>query len=64
MTPRQLNIALVKLGMTQMGFAKIIGVADTTVRDWVGGRTRIPGAVAALLNLMLDTKSTAEDLRI
>jgi DNA-binding transcriptional regulator YiaG len=64
MTPRQLNKALTQLGMTQMGFARAIAVNDTTVRDWVGGRARIPGPVIALINLMIDTKKTAEDLRV
>jgi len=64
MTPKQLSKAFTLLGVTQMGFARAIGVSDTTVRDWIGGRTRIPGAVAALVNLMLDTKKGVDDLRV
>jgi DNA-binding transcriptional regulator YiaG len=63
MTQRQLSKAFTLLGTTQMGFARAIGVNETTVRDWVGGRTRIPGAVACLVNLMLDTKKGVDDLR-
>jgi DNA-binding transcriptional regulator YiaG len=63
MNTKQFSRALTLLGMTQQGFAKAIDVNERTVRDWAGGRSRVPGPVAALLNLMLDTKSTTEDLR-
>jgi DNA-binding transcriptional regulator YiaG len=63
MTQRELVKTLALLGMTRMGFAVIIGVNYTTVRDWCAGRSRIPGAVVVLLHLMLDTKTGVKDLR-
>ena len=63
MTSKQFTKALTLLGLTQMGFAEIIKVNERTVRNWVGGRSDVPISIAILLNLMLDTKSTAEDLR-
>jgi plasmid maintenance system antidote protein VapI len=63
MTSREFSKALTHLGITQMGFAEIIGVNERTVRNWVGGRSDVPTSIAVLLHLMLDTKSTAEDLR-
>jgi DNA-binding transcriptional regulator YiaG len=62
-TPKQFSKTLTLLGMTQMGFARIIRRNDKTVRDWISGRYPLPTEIAILLNLMLDTKSTQEDLR-
>ena len=54
---------LQKLGFSQQGFARTINVSDRTVRAWIGGRYPVPTLVAMFVNLMLKTKSTAEDLR-
>jgi plasmid maintenance system antidote protein VapI len=63
MTPRQLNKTLAMVGLTQMGFARLIQRNERTVRDWTGGRRDVPVEIALLLNLMLDTKTDAKDLR-
>lgn len=63
MSPKQFNAALEKLGFTQLSFAATLQVNARTVRNWVGGRSVVPVTVAMLLNLMLKTKSTAEDLK-
>jgi DNA-binding transcriptional regulator YiaG len=65
MTSKQFVKALTQLGITQMAFARLIQVNERTVRNWAGGeRSDVPTNIAMLLNLMLDTKKTAEDLRV
>ena len=49
MTARQLRNALRKAGMTQVGFAKMIGVNDRTVRRWISGELPVPTYVAVIL---------------
>jgi DNA-binding transcriptional regulator YiaG len=63
MNTKKFNAALKKIGSTQTGFASIINVNARTVRRWALGEAEVPTAVAMLLNLMLDTNSTAKDLR-
>jgi DNA-binding transcriptional regulator YiaG len=55
---------LQKLGFSQVGFAEKINVSDRTVRAWIGERYPVPTVIAMLINLMLKTKSTAEDLKV
>lgn len=56
MTPRDLKSAREALGLSQAGFARLLGLdgrdADDTVRRWEAGRSRVPGSVAALLWLL------------
>lgn len=63
MTARQFSRALTLLGLTQIAFAETIKVNERTVRNWIGGRSEVPAAVAMLLNLMLDTNKSVQDLR-
>lgn len=63
MSGEELWAKLQKLDFTQVGFARTIRVAEPTVRSWIGGRFPVPTTVAMLVNLMLKTKSTAEDLK-
>ena len=63
-TGQELWTRLQKLGFTQVGFAKTINVSDRTVRAWIGERYPVPTVIAMLVNLMLKTKSTAEDLKV
>jgi DNA-binding transcriptional regulator YiaG len=64
MTPKQFARALLSLGLMQITLARALHVNERTVRDWKSGATPVPTAVAALLNLMIDTKSGIKDLRI
>jgi len=50
MTATQLHTALRKAGMTQVDFAKMIGVNDLTVRHWVSGWLPVPTYVALILD--------------
>jgi hypothetical protein len=74
MTPDQFNKALVKLGFARMlpngqmskgqtELARELDLGARTVRHWAAGKWPVPVNIAKLLNLMLDTKSSAKDLR-
>jgi DNA-binding transcriptional regulator YiaG len=54
---------LQKIGFSQMGFSRAIKVSDRSVRAWIGGRYPVPTPIAMLVNLMLKTKSSPEDLK-
>jgi hypothetical protein len=65
MTAKQFNTALDKLGYTKSSFARQMRRGLRTVRRW--GSTGpdgqpVPVEIAMLLNLMIKTNSTAEDL--
>lgn len=63
MDGQELWAKLQKLGFSQMGFSRTIGVSPQAVRTWVGGRYPVPTVVAMLVNLMLKTKTNPEDLK-
>jgi transcriptional regulator with XRE-family HTH domain len=63
MTKTQLTKAMTQLGITQSALASLAKANERTVRRWMKGDWPVPRPVALLLNLMLDTKSTMEDLR-
>lgn len=63
MTEKQFNAALDRLGFTQVGFAAKLEIGERSVRRWASGQWPVPTPIAMLLNLMLKTKSTAEDLK-
>jgi DNA-binding transcriptional regulator YiaG len=58
----QLAAGIEKIGLSQEGFGRFIGVGGRTVRSWVSEQFPIPGAVAYLIKLMVKTKTTAEEL--
>lgn len=62
----KLKAALEKLygnDQSQGVFARTLAVHDRTVRSWINGRLTVPRHIAMLVNLMLDTQSSPEDLR-
>jgi DNA-binding transcriptional regulator YiaG len=63
MTGAEFWAKLQKLGFTQMGFARTINVGGRSVRNWIADVYPVPTVIAMLINLMLKTKSTAEDLK-
>jgi hypothetical protein len=63
MTAKQFNAALAKLGFTQIGFARQLQLGERSVRRWAADQWPVPTPIAMLLNLMLKTGSTAEDLK-
>jgi hypothetical protein len=76
MTANQFNAALVKLGfptphpltgqmsMGQVEFARTFQLAERSVRRWSAGQWPVPPTIAALVNLMLKTGSTKEDIKL
>lgn len=65
MTGEQLDKALIKIfGQNrQSAFARTIKVNLRTVTGWIAGQYPVPTVVAMLVNLMIDTEATAENLR-
>ena len=53
MTPKQLRIALKRLGLTQVAGARALGVAPRTMREWIANDARIPEPAARLLAVWL-----------
>jgi DNA-binding transcriptional regulator YiaG len=64
MSGAELWTKLQKLGFSQVGFARTINVGDRTVRSWIAEVYPVPTVIAMLVNLMIKTKSTAEDLKV
>lgn len=60
MTANQYRAALDKLGLTQVGAARLFGVNDVTSRRWA--KDGVDGTVVILLRLMLAKKITAADI--
>ena len=53
MTPHQYATAIAKLGLSQRGAARFLGVGERTSRRWIAGEAPVPQAVAMLLRLMI-----------
>ncbi len=49
MTPKQLRIAIKRLGLTQVAAAHALGVAPRTMRQWLASDRRIPEPAARLI---------------
>jgi DNA-binding transcriptional regulator YiaG len=65
MTHTEFKAALADLGYSQEGFAVLVGYSKRTGQKWALNETRIPGAVAILMRLMLarpEIKPVIEDL--
>jgi DNA-binding transcriptional regulator YiaG len=52
MTAPELRAALGRVGESQRGFARLVGVDERTVRRWVAGAAEVPLWVPLLLGLM------------
>jgi DNA-binding transcriptional regulator YiaG len=63
MTTKQYRAALKTLGLSQRGFARIIGMGERSSRRWALDEARVPDPVAILLRLMLDGKISAADVQ-
>ena len=62
MTPTQFRAALDRLGLTQVGAARLLGVDARTVRRWALGERPVHPTVVVLLRAMLGGKLRAADL--
>lgn len=63
MTAKQFQAALDRLGLSQVGAARLFGADPRTARRWALGERSIPESVAILLRLMLAGKITANDIQ-
>ena len=64
MTGDALRAALDKLGFTQMGFSRFVGVTGRAVRAWLSGQYPVPKMVAVLVTIMIKTKTAPEDVKL
>lgn len=62
MTAKQFQAAIDRLGLSQVGAAKLVGADPRTARRWALGERSVPEPVAILLRLMLAGKITADDV--
>jgi hypothetical protein len=53
MTPAQYATAIDRLGLSQVGAARLFGVDPRTSRRWISGDLVIPRSVALALRLMV-----------
>jgi len=60
MTANQYRAALAKLGLSQVGAARLLGVNEATSRRWA--RYGVTGVPAVLLRLLAKGKITVEDV--
>jgi DNA-binding transcriptional regulator YiaG len=63
MTPKQYAEAIERLGLSQRGAGKFLGVDERTSRKWIAGDARIPESAAKLLRLMVHLKLKPDDVR-
>lgn len=63
MTPKQFQAAIDRLGLSQVGAARLFGADPRTARRWALGERSVPEPVAVLLRLMLAGKITADDVK-
>lgn len=62
MTAKQFQAAIDRLGLSQVGSARILGADPRTARRWALDERSVPAPVAILLRLMLAGKITAKDV--
>jgi DNA-binding transcriptional regulator YiaG len=62
MTSKQFQAAIDRLGLSQLGAARLFGADGRTARRWALGERSVPEPVAILLRLMLAGKITADDI--
>lgn len=62
MTAKQFQAAINRLGLSQVGAARLFGADPRTARRWALGERSIPEPIAILLRLMLAGKITADDI--
>lgn len=62
MTAKQFQSAINRLGLSQVGAARLFGSDPRTARRWALGERSIPEPIAILLRLMLAGKITATDI--
>ena len=62
MTAKQFCSGLEKLGLSQVGAAKLLGITDRTSRRYAAGDAEIPEPTAKLLRLAIAGKISVADI--
>jgi DNA-binding transcriptional regulator YiaG len=62
MTPKQFQAAIDRLGLSQVGAARLVGADPRTARKWAAGNNKVPECVAILLRLLIAGKITTGDI--
>lgn len=62
MTAKQFQAALDRLGLSQVGAARLLGADPRTARRWALDERSVPESVAIILRLMLAGKISAADV--
>jgi len=62
MTAKQFQAAIDRLGLSQVGAARLFGSDPRTARRWSIGERSVPEPVAIILRLMIAGKITADDI--
>lgn len=62
MTAKQFQAVIDRLGLSQVGAARLLGADPRTARRWALGERSVPEPVAILLRLMIAGKITADDI--
>jgi hypothetical protein len=63
MTANQFRIAIDKLGLSQVGAARLVGADPRTARRWALDERPIPACVSILLRLLLKGTITIEQIK-
>lgn len=64
MTADQFRSALDRLGLSQVGAARLVGADPRTARRWALDERPVPECVVILLKLMLAGKITVDDVKM
>lgn len=63
MTSLQFRNHIVRLGLSQVQAAHVLGVTPRTARRWALGEVRVSPTAAKLLRLMRQNKLSAQEVR-
>ncbi len=63
MTPTDFRNTLARLGLSQTGASRVLGVSDRQVRRWASGDIEVPQPVAKILRMMCLGLINANDVR-
>ncbi len=62
MTANQFRAALDKIGISQLGAARLFQTGERTPRRWASGEAAVPPPVAIMLRLLIAGKITTKDI--
>lgn len=62
MTPKQYAAIITRLGLSQVGAARFLGVDERTSRRWISGEREIPEPVSRFLTFLAAANLTPEEV--